>query len=132
MKYNGYNVFSILKSGTLYGRVSRDVYDFTLGYYNNDYLPTGSGASAFALTYSPVSGGAAGGSGSQLFNGNISYTTLALNKINSGNIAGYTYTYDQLNRLKEMNRQLARMWKKVIINSCFTFFVDIKIQFFYK
>jgi RHS repeat-associated protein len=43
-------------------------------------------------------------SGNQLFNGNISFTTLALSKINSGATTGYSYGYDQLNRLVEMRQ----------------------------
>ncbi len=89
---------------TTYGRVSRDVYGFKLGYYNSDYTPIGgSGAPAFSKkSYTaPTSPGSYGDS---LFNGNISFTTLALNKINGGSTVGYCYGYDQLNRLVEMRQ----------------------------
>ncbi|MFC0773043.1 LamG-like jellyroll fold domain-containing protein [Terrimonas alba] len=92
------------KPGSIFARVSRDVYGFSLGYYNDDYTPIGTGANAFALTYQPVTPVSSANSGNQLFNGNISYTTLALSKISNGAVAGYTYNYDQLNRLTEMNR----------------------------
>lgn len=92
------------KSATMFARVSRDVYGFSLGYYNNDYTPVGTGADAFAVSYTPTTPVSSANSGNQLFNGNISYTTLALSKIRNGSIAGYTYNYDQLNRLTEMNR----------------------------
>lgn len=42
-------------------------------------------------------------SGKELFNGNISYSTYAINKFESGATAGYSYRYDQLNRLTAMN-----------------------------
>ncbi|HEY0067708.1 MAG TPA: RHS repeat-associated core domain-containing protein, partial [Flavisolibacter sp.] len=91
-------------SGTLFGRVSRDVYAFKLGYYNNDYKPIG-GANASALDQSPYQApGSLAATGNQLFNGNISYTMQALSKINSGATTGYTYGYDQLNRLLEMRQ----------------------------
>jgi len=92
------------KAATLFARVSRDVYGFSLGYYNNDYTPVGTGANVFAVNYTPTTPVSSANSGNQLFNGNISYTTLALSKIRNGTIAGYTYNYDQLNRLTEMNR----------------------------
>ena len=92
------------KSATLFARVSRDVYGFSLGCYNNDYTPVGTGADAFAVSYTPTTPVSSVNSGNQLFNGNISYTTLALSKIRNGSMAGYTYNYDQLNRLTEMNR----------------------------
>ncbi len=85
--------------------MSRDVYGFTLGYFIGDYTAIGgSTANAFGLAYQPPAPVSGTVTGNGLFNGNISYTTLALSKINSGNIAGYIYLYDQLNRLKEMNR----------------------------
>ena len=92
------------KPSSIFARVSRDVYGFALGYFDDDYTPIGAGANAFALTYQPITPVSSANSGNQLFNGNISYTTLALSKIRNGTTAGYTYNYDQLNRLTEMNR----------------------------
>jgi len=87
-----------------FARISRDVYGFKLGYYNNDYTPIdATNAAAFtAKAYTaPTS---FENTGNQLFNGNISFTTLALSKINAGATTGYTYGYDQLNRLLEMRQ----------------------------
>ena len=42
--------------------------------------------------------------GRELFNGNISNTTVALSKIDNGAAKGYSYGYDQLNRLVFMNQ----------------------------
>lgn len=56
----------------------------------------------FTTPSAPV--GVTGNTGSQLFNGNISNTTVALNKINSGQTTGYSYLYDQLNRLLGMRQ----------------------------
>jgi RHS repeat-associated protein len=92
------------RQNTTYSRVSRDVYAFKLGYYTNDYAPIGgAGANAFAnKNYTAPSG--LDNSGNQLFNGNISFTNLALSKINNGAAIGYSYGYDQLNRLVEMRQ----------------------------
>lgn len=91
--------------GTTFGKISRDVMGFTLGYYNNDYIPIDiANAPAFGLAYQPSANVTSGLSGKQLFNGNISNTTLALSMINNGLTTGYTYLYDQLNRLKATNQ----------------------------
>ncbi|MBP8244083.1 MAG: hypothetical protein KAX45_06070, partial [Chitinophagaceae bacterium] len=88
---------------TDYARVSRDVYSFKIGYYNNDFTPISSTANAFnAKAYTAP--GSLEASGNQLFNGNISFTTLGLKKIGSAATTGYTYGYDQLNRLTEMRQ----------------------------
>jgi RHS repeat-associated protein len=89
---------------TTYSRVSRDVYAFKLGYYSNDYPPIGgAGAGAFGQK-NYTAPGSFDNTGNQLFNGNISFITLALSKINSAKTTGYTYGYDQLNRLVEMRQ----------------------------
>ncbi|WP_207748717.1 hypothetical protein, partial [Clostridioides difficile] len=46
-------------------------------------------------------------SGTDLFNGNISGSTYAIQNIENNASAGYTYRYDQLNRLVAMNRHAA-------------------------
>jgi RHS repeat-associated protein len=89
---------------TPYSTVSRDAYALGLGYYPGDYDPNG-GASAHALSVAynaPAAG--YGVSGNGLFNGNISYTTLALSRLDSSTMVGYTYRYDQLNRLTGMSK----------------------------
>jgi RHS repeat-associated protein len=98
-----YDIGNDGKSGAMFGRVSRDVYGFKLGYFDNDYTAIGGTATAFANKnyQKPVS---FENTGNQLFNGNISYTNLALSKINAGATTGYSYGYDQLNRLTEMRQ----------------------------
>jgi RHS repeat-associated protein len=79
--------------------MAKDVMAYALGYYNNDYKPIGTGAGAFSMNYAAAPGDI---TGNELFNGNISNTTVALDKLRNGDPVGYTYRYDQLNRLKEM------------------------------
>jgi len=80
--------------------VARDAYGYSLGYYTGDYNPIGgSGYAAFALKYTAATGDITGQS---LYNGNISNATLAINQL--GSPVGYTYHYDQLNRLKKMRQ----------------------------
>jgi RHS repeat-associated protein len=84
---------------TYYPNMGRDVMAYTLGYYDQDYKPIGgTGANAFNVGFAQTPTGF----GANLYNGNISHTTVALNKINNGALAGYTYKYDQLNRLMGM------------------------------
>ncbi|ANE51382.1 RHS repeat domain-containing protein [Flavisolibacter tropicus] len=81
---------------------ARDVLAFSLGYYAEDYKPIGgTGASAFGINYGSQGSDVAG---KPLYNGNISTTTLALSKFRGGDPVGYSYGYDQLNRLKEMRQ----------------------------
>ena len=91
-------------AGTTFERVSRDVYSYSLGYYNQDYTAIG-GSSAAAMTQAvyqhPVG---ADNSGRPLYNGNISNTTVAMSKINNGSTTGYSHGYDQLNRLIYTNQ----------------------------
>lgn len=74
-----------------------DVLSYTLGYYSQDYTPIGT-SNSFVEYQAPVSLS----TGNGLFNGNISHTTVALNKLSGGGLKAYTYGYDQLNRLLEM------------------------------
>jgi RHS repeat-associated protein len=75
-----------------------------LGYYNQDYTAIGGSAAAAMVqaVYQHPSG--ADNTGRQLFNGNISHTEVALSKIDNGAAKGYSYGYDQLNRLLFMNQ----------------------------
>jgi RHS repeat-associated protein len=92
------------RQNTTYSRMSRDVYGFKIGYYNSDYTPiVESSADAFSKK-AYTAPGSLESTGNQLFNGNISFTTLALSKINSVATTGYSYGYDQLNRLTEMRQ----------------------------
>jgi RHS repeat-associated protein len=89
-------------SNTAFRNFGRDVYAFSIGYHNNDYKPIGgTAANAFDLSFTAPAGavGTTGNTGSQMFNGCVTYTTIALNKLNNGQTTGYSYLYDQLNRL---------------------------------
>ncbi|PZR26530.1 MAG: hypothetical protein DI535_14065 [Citrobacter freundii] len=90
-------------SGSLMQSYARDVYGFSLGYFQGDYKAIDPGVNAFDVNYTPPASNVAG-SGKSLFNGNISHATYALSQISGGNASGYTYKYDQLNRLTAMNR----------------------------
>jgi len=67
-----------------------------------DYTPIGgSSYGAYKKQWQP-----GGETGSPLYNGNISNSTVAIRGIGTGNNpAGYTYAYDQLNRLVKMRQQ---------------------------
>lgn len=101
------------KTGTVFQNVAVDAFGFSLGYFNNDYTPVGTTtAQAFALQYQPPVPDPTGAvrnyeSGNQLFNGIISNSTLAVRQIESDITAGYSYRYDQLNRLVLVNRHNA-------------------------
>jgi RHS repeat-associated protein len=84
-----------------FSTVARDVVGLSLGYFNGDYQPIDNSATAFGMTYQPLPLPNTA-SGNELFNGNISNATLAMNKLNNGALKGYSYRYDQLNRLKQM------------------------------
>ncbi|RBL89109.1 RHS repeat-associated core domain-containing protein [Chitinophaga flava] len=91
--------------------IAKDVMGVTLGYNGNDYAPINpSNTTAFNMPY--VSGIVLS-TGNGLYNGNISYSTLALSNISGAKTTGYTYGYDQLNRLKEAKQhtlQLGQAW----------------------
>ncbi|OQP63237.1 hypothetical protein A3860_25445 [Niastella vici] len=81
--------------------VARDVMSFSLGYFNGDYQAINNSAAAFGMTYQPAPQPNTI-SGNELFNSNITNATLAINKLDNGALKGYSYRYDQLNRLKQM------------------------------
>lgn len=91
-------------AATKFSTVGKDALAFTLGYYGNDYTPIGGAAStAFGVQYQhPATLPAT--TGSALFNGNISNTTLAIGQFDGGLAKGYSYGYDQLNRILEMRQ----------------------------
>jgi RHS repeat-associated protein len=82
--------------------VGRDAYAFSLDYFKGDYKPIGgSTADAFSLNW--IAGQNAE-VGRDLYNGNISRSTLALKRIKEETPVGYSYRYDQLNRLMGMRQ----------------------------
>jgi hypothetical protein len=104
---------------TIFSKVSKDVYGFKLGYFAGDYQPISTSATAFnQRVYSAP--GNTGVTGRELFNGNISYSSLALSKIGSGATTGYSYGYDQLNRLIEMRQHtVTGAWSNTNIISAY-------------
>jgi hypothetical protein len=89
------------KIGSSTANNGRDAMAYSLGYFEGDYKPIGLNAGtapAFGMTFTAPSSG----NGVSLYDGNIGHITLALSKINNGDVAGYTYRYDQLNRLVNM------------------------------
>ena len=94
---------------TPFGDYARDAIAYSLGYYSGDYTPIGANlssnpANAFELHYQAPNINKAAPSGKDLFNANISNTTYSIAKLESGNPVGYSYRYDQLNRMKVMDR----------------------------
>jgi RHS repeat-associated protein len=82
--------------------IAKDALAYSLGYYSGDYVPIGGTSSAaFDMNYQPTSGDLTGLS---LYNGNISSSTYAITNVKSGDAVGYTYKYDQLNRLKKLRQ----------------------------
>ncbi|WP_343693213.1 RHS repeat-associated core domain-containing protein [Chitinophaga sp.] len=78
--------------------VAPDVYGYSLDYFKGDYKPISTTAAALL----PLSwaDGATSEVGRNLYNGNISRSTMAISQFN--NVVGYSYRYDQLNRLRKM------------------------------
>jgi RHS repeat-associated protein len=80
---------------------AKDVMAYSLNYFPGDYQQVGTGVNTFALQFDPNGNF----DGKPLYNGNISAITTALNQFRSGAPVGYSYTYDQLNRLVQMRQQ---------------------------
>ncbi|HJT72358.1 MAG TPA: RHS repeat-associated core domain-containing protein, partial [Chitinophaga sp.] len=88
-------------AGSSRAAIARDAYGYSLDYYKGDYKPIGTGTSAFSLSWAPGQNTEAG---RDLYNGNISRSTLAVKRLKEDTPVGYTYRYDQLNRLKGMRQ----------------------------
>jgi hypothetical protein len=83
--------------------VGRDAYGYTLDYYTGDYKAVNK-AFGPKLWWDSLPGDVMG---RDLYNGNISRSTLALSSINGGLPVGYSYRYDPLNRLTGMRQHKA-------------------------
>ncbi|MGV8878078.1 MAG: RHS repeat domain-containing protein [Sphingobacteriaceae bacterium] len=82
--------------------IARDAMGYSLGYYADDYKAIGgSGAAAFPMQWQSQPGDE---TGQDLYNGNIGNSTVAISQFGNGAPTGYSYRYDQLNRLKETRR----------------------------
>ncbi len=75
--------------------VGRDIMAQSLGYFEGDYEAIG-GGDPLKLQWTAQPGDF---NGNNLYNGNISRATLALKNVNGDVLTGYSYRYDQLNRL---------------------------------
>jgi hypothetical protein len=81
---------------------AKDVAAFSLDYFTGDFKPIGGATfDAVGLKYT---NNTADITGQNLYNGNIGYTTMALSQFNSGSPVGYSYRYDELNRLLRMSQ----------------------------
>lgn len=97
-------------TGTTNALVAKDVYGFSLNYFNGDYAPI---SSSVANTFVSVPNNLAQttlndsntpdgvNTGLDLFNGNIRAMMVNIPKVGNANL--YAYRYDQLNRLLAMN-----------------------------
>lgn len=74
--------------------VARDVFGFSLHYYNGDYKPISQSNMAGVLA-------ALGANAAPLYNGNIASMAVNIPKLGTAKV--YAYQYDQLNRLVAMN-----------------------------
>ncbi|WP_157962976.1 RHS repeat-associated core domain-containing protein [Chitinophaga deserti] len=96
------------KTGAPNSTFKKDVYAYSLQYYKGDYKPVwtdagGSTANEPVFTIKWENQALpAGGTGKELFNGNISRVTAALRDVSARASVGYSYRYDQLNRLTQM------------------------------
>ncbi|MBC7388106.1 MAG: hypothetical protein H7329_02750 [Opitutaceae bacterium] len=92
-----------------YSTVCRDVYKYTLNYYNTDYRSIGGGASPSMMVP-----GQLGADNRPLYNGNISSMGVSVAKFNQPML--YNYQYDQLNRLVSMDAWKAGtdVWNNLI------------------
>ena len=83
-----------------------DAYGYSLGYFPNDYKSIGgTSLTAFANQYQQAPTDITGQS---LYNGNIGNSTVSTHgALNSGVPVGYTYRYDQLNRIKAARQHSA-------------------------
>ncbi|MBV7533912.1 RHS repeat domain-containing protein [Chitinophaga sp. sic0106] len=93
--------------GSLSGLTAKDAYSFNLHYNNGDY--SGIGGKAFTATNNVIR---------PLYNGNIAAMAVNLPKV--GEPLMYNYTYDVLNRIKQMNAtkgldSVANKWNRITL-----------------
>ncbi len=83
----------------------RDVYGFSLSYFDNDYVPIIASAGNFLASPTTVSGNPYHTGFYGLYNGNIAAMTTSLTNQNEAQVAvqGRNFRYDQLNRIKQAN-----------------------------
>lgn len=91
-------------TGTPNAPFQKDVYGFTLQYFENDYKSVAKNTPADQVFNLQWAYNTSPGTGRQLFNGNIARTTIAMREFSGGSPVGYAYRYDQLNRLTQMQQ----------------------------
>ena len=84
------------KDGTTSFGTSKDVYGYTIGYFDNDYQPIDPSQN-FEATYT---GSYFDSQAPSLYNGNIRNMVVDIEALRQP--IGYTYNYDQLHRIKSM------------------------------
>ena len=89
--------------------IPADVYAYGLSYFETDYLPADDRGGGHPVTGYQFSFNSPGNpyTGYELFNGNIAATSFSSRMLNGGNVSGYSYQYDQLNRLVKMRNHEA-------------------------
>jgi RHS repeat-associated protein len=90
------------EAGGVRTNVGKDVYGYALDYYTDDYKAI-SGNTALPIEW--INTNRVNRIGADSYNGNVSRSTIALSAFNGGLPVGYTYRYDQLNRLTHMRYQ---------------------------
>ena len=131
---------------TAFANHARDALAFTLGYFDNDYMPIAGNvnAPAFKMQYTSPAYDETGVVrsnnviGKKLFNGNISYATYAMANLDAGVTKGKLYVYDQLNRIRLSNFSSTALstatssWNNatnpMILREAFTYNADGNIQ----
>ena len=119
----------------IFSRVSRDAYGFMLNYFRaiqddvfkNEYAPI-SGNNPFNPIYPYSIPPSLPQTGKSLYNGNISSSALYLSGVENSRPVGYSYSYDQLNRLREMNRHninaVSSTWNNAVIVTAYKELID--------
>lgn len=88
------------KKGTAFEYFGRDAIGYSLGYFDNDYKTITSSGTFDNRHVSPSTLGV----GIPLYSGNITHSSIALSKLDSGAVKGYGFAYDQLNRVMQIQQ----------------------------
>ena len=104
----------------IHSEFSKDVFGFSLGYFDNDYKAINTNKRGFYNSLDNIiTSGFNNNLGNELFNGNIRHMATALldnNENSIDNIANF-YTYDQLNRIKGMDAYLGNSYSTALNNN---------------
>ncbi|MBX2887990.1 MAG: LysM peptidoglycan-binding domain-containing protein [Ferruginibacter sp.] len=89
------------KAGSVNSLVARDVYGFSLNYFNGDYKQIDPAVSSFTGNTFGLINADGNKVANSLYNGNIAAMLVNIPKIGTGIL--YGYKYDQLNRIRSMD-----------------------------